>query len=43
MKYKKKLEWLKARQAWYDRQSQNYKNACKRPGSVKCCQQHFYV
>lgn len=36
MKYKNKLKWLATMQAWYDKQDQKYKNACKRPGSVKC-------
>lgn len=35
MKYKKKLKKLEGRQSWYDKQSQSYKNANKRPGSVK--------
>lgn len=35
MKYKKKLAYLKARLDWYERQPNSYKNACKRPGSVK--------
>ena len=35
MKYKKKVEKLLGRQRWYDSQSQSYKNANKRPGSIK--------
>ena len=35
MKYKKKVAWLAARQAWWDRQGSNYQKANKRPGSVK--------
>lgn len=35
MKYKKKLEWLKVKQKWYDSQSQSYKNSTTRPGSIK--------
>lgn len=35
MKYKNKLVNLKARQAWYDSRDNNYKHACKRPGSQK--------
>ena len=35
MKYKKKVERLKARQAWWDKQSKDYQASNKRPGSVK--------
>lgn len=35
MKYKKREAYLKAKQAWYDKQSQAYKHSCKRPGSIK--------
>ena len=35
MKYKKKVAYLKIRQAWWDRQSKAYQASCKRPGSVK--------
>ena len=35
MKYKKKVEYLKSRQAWWDKQSKQYQAECKRPGSVK--------
>ena len=35
MKYKKKLEYLKARQDWWDRQGKDYQAANKKPGSVK--------
>lgn len=35
MKYKKKLANLKVFQDWWDKQSQSYKNASTRPGSVK--------
>lgn len=36
MKYKNKVAYLVARQKWYDSQSQTFKSAHKRPGSVKC-------
>ena len=35
MKYKAKLEKLRQKQAWYDKQSQSYKNSHKRPYSIK--------
>lgn len=35
MKYKKKVARLKAAQDWWDKQSQNFKNATTRPGSIK--------
>lgn len=35
MKYKKKLENLKAAQAWWDKQSADFQKATTRPGSVK--------
>lgn len=35
MKYKKMLLKLQGRQKWYESQSESYKRACKRPGSVK--------
>ena len=35
MKYKKRLEWLRQKQAWYDKQSNSYKNSHKRPYSIK--------
>lgn len=35
MKYKNKLENLKAAQAWYDKQPESYKHSTTRPGSVK--------
>lgn len=35
MKYKKKLEWLKNKQNWWDKQSKNYQAATTRPGSIK--------
>lgn len=35
MKYKKKLENLKAAQAWWDKLSEKVKAATTRPGSVK--------
>ena len=34
MKYKKKISNLKAAQAWWDKQSQNYKNSTTRPGGI---------
>lgn len=34
MKYKKKVQRLK-RQAWWDKQSDSFKRATTRPGSVK--------
>lgn len=35
MKYKNKLKKLAEKQAWYDKQSQSYKNSHKRPYSIK--------
>jgi hypothetical protein len=35
MKYKNKIKNLLSKQRWYDSQSESYKKACKRPGSVK--------
>lgn len=35
MKYKKKVQWLKSKQAWWDKQSQSFKDSTTRPGSVK--------
>lgn len=35
MKHKKKESYLKEKQMWWDKQSQAYKNATTRPGSVK--------
>lgn len=35
MKYKKKVEYLKSRQAWWDKQFKDYQAATTRPGSVK--------
>lgn len=35
MKYKKKVAYLKARIAWWEKQPERYKNACRKPGSVK--------
>lgn len=35
MKYKKKLEWLKAKQNWWDKLPQSDKNSTTRPGSIK--------
>lgn len=35
MKYKKKLAYLKAKQAWWDKLSSSVQNAITRPGSVK--------
>lgn len=35
MKYKKKLENLRNRQNFWDRQDKAYQAACKRPGSQK--------
>ena len=35
MKYKKKLENLKAAQVWWDKQPESYKHSTIRPGSVK--------
>lgn len=35
VKYKKRLEFLKQKQMWWDKQTQAYKNATTRPGSIK--------
>ena len=35
MKHKKKVAWLKAKQAWWDKQPQTFKDATTRPGSIK--------
>ena len=35
MKYKNKLENLKAAQIWWDKQPESYKRSTTRPGSVK--------
>lgn len=35
MKYKKKVEYLKSRQAWWDKQSKEYQAATTRSESVK--------
>lgn len=35
MKHKKRVAWLQAKQAWWDRQPQSFKNATTRPGSIK--------
>lgn len=35
MKYKKSLQWLETKRKWYDAQSQSFKDANKRPGSIK--------
>ena len=35
MKYKKKLENLKAEQAWWDKQDNKFKDSTTRPGSIK--------
>lgn len=37
MKYKKKLAWLKTKQAWWEKLSQGVKDATTKPGSVKTC------
>lgn len=34
MKYKKKVERLKQKQAWWDKQSQDYQRSTTRPGSI---------
>ena len=34
MKYKHKLENLKAAQEWWDSQSNTFKNSSKRPGGI---------
>lgn len=35
MKYKKKVAYLKAKQAWFDKLPQSVKNSLTRPGSVQ--------
>lgn len=35
MKYKKKLAFLAAKQAWFDKLPQSVKNSLTRPGSIK--------
>ena len=35
MKHKRKLEYLKQKQAWWERQSQAYKDSTTKPGSIK--------
>ena len=35
MKYKKKVKWLKDKQAWWDKQGKDFQAATTRPGSVK--------
>jgi hypothetical protein len=35
MKYKNKKKKLADRQAWWDKQSESYKKATTRPGSIK--------
>ena len=35
MKYKKKQQRLRGRQAWWDKQSDTFKRATTRPGSIK--------
>lgn len=35
MKYKKRVEWLKRKQQWWDAQPKSYQNATTRPGSIK--------
>ncbi len=35
MKYKNKLKYLQAKQAWWDKQPQAFKDSTTRPGSVK--------
>lgn len=34
MKYKKKLEYLKAAQNWWDAQNESYKRSTTRPGGI---------
>mgnify|MGYP006935991812 CR=1 FL=1 len=34
MKYKKKLDYLKAAQAWWDAQPEYYKQSTTRPGGI---------
>lgn len=35
MKYKKKVQWLKNKQVWWDKQPQSFKDSTTRPGSIK--------
>lgn len=35
MKYKKMKKYLEAKQAWWEKQPQRFKDATTRPGSVK--------
>lgn len=35
MKYKKKQQRLRDRQAWWDKQSDTFKRTTTRPGSIK--------
>lgn len=35
MKYKKRVAWLQAKQAWWDKQSKSFQAATTRPGSIK--------
>ena len=35
MKYKKKVEWLKAKQKWWESKDKRFKDATTKPGSVK--------
>jgi hypothetical protein len=35
MKYKKKLEWLKMKQNWFDKLPRSMQAALTRPGSIK--------
>lgn len=35
MKYKKKVAWLKAKQAWWDKQGKDFQAATTGPGSIK--------
>lgn len=35
MKYKKKLEYLKQKQLWWERLPQSVKDSTKKPGSIK--------
>lgn len=35
MKYKKKQLYLRARINWWESRTDDYKRACKKPGSIK--------
>ena len=35
MKYKKRIENLRTRQAYWERQGKDYQAACNKPGSLK--------